>query len=82
MCRPQMAKPRLFIQMRRKNYLRRVFLHPLNYRQNVNELMIGKAVQSLEEQANSTVARSERRKKTMTQSLIAGKARTRVAKNE
>ena len=47
-----MAKPRFLSKCVGKNYLRRVFLHPPDHRQNVNEQMIGKAAPYLEEHAN------------------------------
>ena len=47
-----MAKPRFLSKCVGKNYLRRVFLHPPDHRQNVNEQMIGKAAPSVEELAN------------------------------
>ena len=61
--RTQMAEPRLLSKRLGKNYLRRVFLHPPNYQQNVNEQMISKAEPSLKEQANYIACLDQRGEK-------------------
>ena len=56
MCRSQIAKPHLYSNAYEE------LSFPPDYRQNANEQTIGEATPSLEEQTNSMVAQSEKRK--------------------